>query len=68
MLIKRPNDIAFSDVTPKDLYVNRRQFLSTASAVALGALAGVLLAREERGGAHDREQRGGTVRHATQHA
>jgi len=38
MLIKKPADLRFSDVTPKQLYVNRRQFL--AGSIALGALAG----------------------------
>jgi len=37
MLIKKPNDIKSSEITPKDLYLNRRQFILTASATALSA-------------------------------
>jgi methionine sulfoxide reductase catalytic subunit len=35
MLIKKPNDIKSSEITPKDLYLNRRQFILAASATAL---------------------------------
>jgi sulfoxide reductase catalytic subunit YedY len=38
MLIRKPTDLRFSDVTPKQMYVNRRRFL--ASSLAFGALAG----------------------------
>src|SRR3984885_11798075 len=38
MLIKKPADLRYSDITPKQMYVNRRRFL--ASSLALGALAG----------------------------
>ena len=38
MLIRKPSDLRYSDVTPKDLYLNRRRFLAAGSA-ALGALA-----------------------------
>ena len=41
MLIRKPSDLRYSDVTPKELYLNRRRFLG-ASAAALGA--GALLA------------------------
>src|SRR5918994_34911 len=47
MLIKRPADIKSSEITPKELYLNRRQFIASASAVALtagAALAGIDLA------------------------
>jgi methionine sulfoxide reductase catalytic subunit len=37
MLIKKPNDIKSSEITPKDLYFNRRQFILAASATALSA-------------------------------
>jgi sulfoxide reductase catalytic subunit YedY len=37
MLIKKPSDIKSSEITPKDLYVNRRQFIRAASATALSA-------------------------------
>ena len=35
MLIKRASDIKSSEITPKDLYMNRRQFIIAASATAL---------------------------------
>jgi methionine sulfoxide reductase catalytic subunit len=38
MLIRKPTDLRYSDVTPKSTYLNRRRFL--AGSVALGALAG----------------------------
>jgi sulfoxide reductase catalytic subunit YedY len=38
MLIRKPADLRYSDITPKQMYVNRRRFL--ASSLALGALAG----------------------------
>src|SRR5690606_24671832 len=37
MLIKRPSDIPFSEVTPEELYLNRRQFIKQAAGVAVGA-------------------------------
>ena len=41
MLIQKPGDLRYSDVTPKPLYVNRRSFLTGAVAMgAFGALAG----------------------------
>src|ERR1700690_4003403 len=39
MLIRRPAEIPYSEVTPKDVYLNRRKFL--AAAPALGAAAAV---------------------------
>lgn len=36
MIIRKPSDIRFSDVTPKQVYMNRRKFLAAGSAV-LGA-------------------------------
>src|SRR5271157_5704346 len=38
MLIRKSPDLRYSDVTPKQLYVNRRRFL--AGSLAFGALAG----------------------------
>lgn len=38
MLIRRPSDLRYSDVTPRDVYLNRRRFLASSTA-ALGALA-----------------------------
>jgi methionine sulfoxide reductase catalytic subunit len=37
MLIKEANDIKSSEITPKDLYINRREFILAASAAALSA-------------------------------
>ena len=37
MLIKKPSDIKSSEITSKDLYLNRRQFILAASATALSA-------------------------------
>jgi methionine sulfoxide reductase catalytic subunit len=34
MLIKKPSDIPYSEVTPKSLYMNRRKFLAGAAATA----------------------------------
>ncbi len=39
MLIKKPADLRYSDVTPKDLYLNRRRFLASVPAAFLGAQA-----------------------------
>ena len=41
MLIRKPADLRYSDVTPRPLYVNRRSFLAGSIALgAFGALAG----------------------------
>ncbi|MBI2531384.1 MAG: protein-methionine-sulfoxide reductase catalytic subunit MsrP [Deltaproteobacteria bacterium] len=37
MLIKKPNDIKSSEITPPELYLNRRQFMKSASATTLSA-------------------------------
>jgi sulfoxide reductase catalytic subunit YedY len=37
MLIKRPVDIKSSEITPKELYMNRRDFIKSAGAVAVSA-------------------------------
>ncbi len=46
MLIRRPPDIASSEITDEHLYVNRRQFMARAGAVAVGSalLPGSVLA------------------------
>jgi sulfoxide reductase catalytic subunit YedY len=41
MLIKRPSDLRSSEITGKDLYLNRRQFMLAASAAAVSAGAAV---------------------------
>lgn len=38
MLIRKPDDIASSEITPEALYLNRRQFLNAASGIAAAAL------------------------------
>jgi sulfoxide reductase catalytic subunit YedY len=40
MLIKRASDIRSSDITPKALYLNRREFMGAAASAGMGALAG----------------------------
>jgi sulfoxide reductase catalytic subunit YedY len=45
MLIKKPNDIPSSEITPKSSYVNRRTFITGAVAAAGAALAGGLYLR-----------------------
>jgi sulfoxide reductase catalytic subunit YedY len=42
MLIKRAADIPSSEITPKSIYVNRREFIRTTTGTALAAAAGVL--------------------------
>ena len=39
MLIRKAPDLRFSDITPKALYLRRREFLQTAAGAALGAAA-----------------------------
>jgi sulfoxide reductase catalytic subunit YedY len=39
MLIKKPADIPYSEITPKDIYLNRRKFLAAVPAAILGARA-----------------------------
>jgi methionine sulfoxide reductase catalytic subunit len=41
MLIRKPTDIPYSEVTPKQLYFGRREFIYSAAAGAIGAAAGV---------------------------
>ena len=44
MLIKKPADIKSSEITPKELYLNRRQFMTSASTAlqtAGAALTGI---------------------------
>jgi sulfoxide reductase catalytic subunit YedY len=47
MLIKKPSDIAYSEVTPKWLYMNRRKFLAAAAAAGAG-VAGAMLWKESQ--------------------
>ena len=44
MIIRKPSDLRYSDVTPKETYLNRRRFLGAAP-IALGALLGSRVAQ-----------------------
>src|SRR4029078_4742831 len=39
MLIKKPDDIKSSEITPEDEYINRRKFLAAAGVATAGVLA-----------------------------
>ena len=39
MLIRRPDDIPSSSITPESVYLNRREFFGQAGALALGTMA-----------------------------
>lgn len=39
MIIRKPDDIRSSDITPEAVYLNRRAFMGTAGSLALGAIA-----------------------------
>ena len=41
MLIKKPADIPYSEVTPKGLYLRRREFIQAAAAGAIGGAIGL---------------------------
>lgn len=55
MLIRRPNDIASSEITPESMYLDRRSFVGAAGTLALGALVapGALHAAPMRRGLQD---------------
>jgi sulfoxide reductase catalytic subunit YedY len=42
MLIQKPSDLKYSDVTPKSVYTNRREFLASMGLAGGGLLGGVL--------------------------
>ena len=46
MVIKKPNEMRYSEVTPKHVYLNRRQFIAGAAAAAGVAAVGAGVARE----------------------
>jgi sulfoxide reductase catalytic subunit YedY len=61
MLIKKPEDIPSSEITPRGTYMNRRIFLTGAGVLGAAALAGKgidVLTREERVLAADRKLTG----------
>ena len=58
MLIKKPADIKSSEITPKGIYLNRRQFMTSASAgliTAGAALAGIDILRPSAPGVRRRK-------------
>ena len=44
MLIRRPADIRSSDITDERVYFNRRDFVKTFSAAAIGTVVGTIAA------------------------
>ena len=54
MLIKKPSDIPYSEVTPRGLFLRRREFIHTAAAGAIGAAAGLSPLASARVGAQAR--------------
>ena len=58
MLIKKPADIKAAEITPKENYLDRRQFILSASAMALstGAMLGGLPLGTESGIAYGAEK------------
>ncbi len=58
MLVKRADDIPSSEITPESLYHNRRKFMRTATAAALGIAAEAVLPGNLRAGSDDRWPRG----------
>ncbi len=40
MLIRKPTDIRPSEITPKDFYLKRREFIKAAAALSAAAVAG----------------------------
>src|SRR3954464_1711096 len=43
MLIKKPEDIKYSEVTPKNVYLNRRNFIAAAGVTGIGLAAAKLI-------------------------
>jgi methionine sulfoxide reductase catalytic subunit len=50
MLIKKPSDISYSEITPKSLYLNRRRFLTGVPAAFLAGCEFLSPSRQARGG------------------
>ncbi|MFZ1494563.1 MAG: protein-methionine-sulfoxide reductase catalytic subunit MsrP [Candidatus Competibacter denitrificans] len=53
MLIKKPTDIAPSEITPPELYARRREFLKSTAALGVAALLGPLIASRTARAAED---------------
>ena len=51
MLIRKPDDIPSSEITPERVYVNRREFIGKSAGIALGGAAGGALMGGAIGGA-----------------
>ncbi len=51
MLIRKPSDIASSEITPERVYLNRREFIGKGAGIALGGAAGGALIGGGVGGA-----------------
>jgi len=49
MLIKKQPDLKYSDVTPKNFYLRRREFIAGSAALAACAVAGQLVGKELKG-------------------
>src|SRR5262245_62002987 len=47
MLIRKPNDIPSSEITPRSLYLHRREFIRAASGAAIGAVGALALPWED---------------------
>jgi methionine sulfoxide reductase catalytic subunit len=49
MLIRKPADLRYSEITPKDQYVNRRGFLTAGGALSVGALGALAFSSSAEG-------------------
>ena len=56
MLIKKPDDIRSSDITPEELYFGRRDFLRAAGLLGIAAATGGLAAAAAAGGGRQESQ------------
>ncbi len=50
MLIRKPDDIPSSEITPESVYINRRKFIGKSAGIALGGAAGGALIGGAAGG------------------
>ena len=55
MLIKAAGDLRWSDVTPKALYLRRREFIQAAGIALVGGAAGLVSPREARAAGQGRQ-------------
>jgi sulfoxide reductase catalytic subunit YedY len=58
MLIRNAPDLRYSEITPKSLYLRRREFLQTAAGAAIGAAAAVASPLAARLGAQEKQGTG----------